>query len=179
MKVADTQGWQQAVREVDRLVDKLGTPMDAGIKDAVVTLKLLGYKTIGSCQGHLDHGTGGPWIHLLIDEAEDLEKRLVRRRKNIPPLEAVLIRRQVKSVANKHLQPLRRLLTEFYATRKVRLDLKISVYNPGGGFVVIESRGVNALLWKNLLEPRYSEKLLTDYQSEMSALTSFLRTKLT
>lgn len=152
--------------------------MDRGIKDMVVALNALGYKTIGSCQGHLDHGTGGPWINILIDEAEELESRLKRGRRRISKVEWLMISRQVRVVTDAQTRQLKELLREFYRDRKVRLDLKIVLFNPGGGLIIMESRGVNTLLWKNLLEPRYSRKLLREYQAEMRALTKFLRTRL-
>lgn len=178
MAVASKKAWQAAKAQVDTLIEGVEIPLDQGIKDTVIVLNLLGYKTIGSCQGHLDHGTGGPWLHLSIDDAENLGEKLRGKRKNFTRLERRFISGRVKHVSNAQLRRLRRLVDEFYKGRKVRADVKIRVYNPAGGFAIIESRGVNNLLWRDLLEPRFSAKNLKAYQAEMKALTKFLKTKI-
>ena len=116
-------------------------------------------------------------MNIMINEAEELEAKLKRGRRRISKVESLMISRQAKEVTDAYMAPLKDLIRQFYKERKVRLDLKIALFNPGGGLVIMESRGVNTLLWKNLLEPRYSHKLLRDYQTEMTALTKFLKTR--
>jgi hypothetical protein len=54
--------WQQACDALAQLTDALGTPIDPGIFETVVLLNLLGFPTVQSCEGHLDHGTAYPWV---------------------------------------------------------------------------------------------------------------------
>ncbi len=48
--------WEAMAAEVARLVDGLGVPVDEGIRDTVIALRLLGIETVSSCEGHLDYG---------------------------------------------------------------------------------------------------------------------------
>ena len=69
--------WQLKLREVDELRDKLGKPVDAGIREAVAILQLLGLHTRQSCEGHLDWGQPAPWVALYVPEAEKLREEIV------------------------------------------------------------------------------------------------------
>ena len=51
---------------VDSIADKLGHPIDAGIRDALIGLKANGVETSGSCEGHDDHGAALPWQILKL-----------------------------------------------------------------------------------------------------------------
>ena len=178
MSTAAKVSWRQTARKVAALIEGVEIPLDAGIKDTVIALNALGYKTIGSCEGHLDHGTGAPWVHLAVDKADILDSKLRSRHAHGSRLERFWISNRVRHVSNAQLRGLRRLVNEFYRGRRVRADVKLRVYNPAGGFVILESRGVNNLLWKDLLEPRYSAKNLHAYQAEMKALTKFLKQRI-
>ena len=46
------------------MTDALGIPVDRLIRPTVVALRILGFRTIMSCQGHLDHGLKAPWIDI-------------------------------------------------------------------------------------------------------------------
>lgn len=54
------------LKRLGAIGDKLGMPIDQGIKRTVALLTLLGYDTKASCEGHLDptHGTLGPWVDI-------------------------------------------------------------------------------------------------------------------
>ena len=56
------QDLDEARKQVIRLTDKLGNPIDPGILDLVTVLRLLGINTTGSCEGHLGRFTSGPYI---------------------------------------------------------------------------------------------------------------------
>lgn len=64
------QRWDEMAREVESWVDGCGMPIDENIKDTVIVLNLLGFKTRQSCEGHLDHGRSYPWISFDIEDAE-------------------------------------------------------------------------------------------------------------
>ncbi|GER84439.1 hypothetical protein KTAU_30750 [Thermogemmatispora aurantia] len=68
--------WQQACDALAQLTDALGTPIDPGIVETVVLLILLGFPTVPSCEGHLDHGTPYPWV-TVVDRA--LQRRFLQQ----------------------------------------------------------------------------------------------------
>ncbi|MBU0706878.1 hypothetical protein KKG41_00715 [Patescibacteria group bacterium] len=56
--------WQKTAEAVDRVVDPENEPVDKGIKETVIALNALNINTSGSCEGHTDHGTGMPFVHI-------------------------------------------------------------------------------------------------------------------
>src|SRR5574337_846682 len=52
------------LKEVDGLVDRLGAEIDPLIKHPVTSLRMAGFPTFASCQGHMNkyHGLPYPWI---------------------------------------------------------------------------------------------------------------------
>ncbi len=73
--------------------DKLGKKVDAGIIETVVVLNLLGMPTTMSCEGHLDHGTGAPWVDIEDTNASErssevnrLFQRALQLQRQLPPL---------------------------------------------------------------------------------------------
>ncbi len=69
--------WQAMAAEVAGLVDGLGVPVDDGIRDTVIALRLLGIETVFSCEGHLDYGFPCPWVDVAARDAPAL-RRLTR-----------------------------------------------------------------------------------------------------
>ncbi len=61
---------RQIEAEVERTADRLGYPIDPGIKGLVVMLKAFGLSTTASCEGHLDHGSPYPWVDVGVDSYE-------------------------------------------------------------------------------------------------------------
>lgn len=55
---------QEIQQQVDLITDGLGLPIDDLIKPAVVALRLWGFPTSASCQGHTDWGLPYPWIDI-------------------------------------------------------------------------------------------------------------------
>lgn len=68
MKVSPkkTARYQKTLQALNKITDKLGMPVDPSIKKTVVLLNLLGFRTTGSCAGHLglDGGSLGPWVDI-------------------------------------------------------------------------------------------------------------------
>lgn len=50
------QQWEAIARQVEATTDRLGYPVDGGIKETVVACNALGLTTIGSCEGHIREG---------------------------------------------------------------------------------------------------------------------------
>jgi hypothetical protein len=69
--------WQLKLREVDELCDATGRPVDAGIRETVAVLQLLGLHTRQSCEGHIGWGVPAPWVALYVPEAEKLREEIV------------------------------------------------------------------------------------------------------
>ncbi len=63
--------WDRYVTAVDRAVDGLGTPIDDGIKEALIALKVNGFGTLASCEGHIDRGLPYPWVAIGSQLAEE------------------------------------------------------------------------------------------------------------
>jgi len=49
------QVWDAKTAYLSEVTDRLGQPIDEGIKDMVVGLSAFGYPTTGSCEGHVDY----------------------------------------------------------------------------------------------------------------------------
>jgi hypothetical protein len=56
--------WQEIVRRVESIRDRLGQPVDGQIKHAVCALIANGFETSASCQGHVGRGLPWPWIEI-------------------------------------------------------------------------------------------------------------------
>lgn len=62
------QDYTAMYERVSTFTDKLGTSVDSGIFETVVALNLLGFQTLQSCEGHLDHGCSYPWVMIIDHE---------------------------------------------------------------------------------------------------------------
>lgn len=60
--------WDAEKVIVDSITDRLGMPIDSGIKETVIVLRLLGFKTSQSCEGHSDRALPFPWVMIDCDE---------------------------------------------------------------------------------------------------------------
>lgn len=70
---SDCPRWSAALRHVAALTDRLGLPVDPGIRDAVAALSLAGFPTTQSCEGHVNaagHGLPSPWVELDLPRTE-------------------------------------------------------------------------------------------------------------
>ncbi|ACL60563.1 hypothetical protein [Methylobacterium nodulans] len=149
------QRWRNMLGAVDAVRDRLGRPVDAGIRDTVVALNLLGLPTLQSCEGHVNaagHGLAAPWIDLAVEGP-------------------VLVRAAT-------------LLKAFYADvappeADLRLMLEGERLGNGGGFAVLET--ARLALAEGRCTPTEVERLrerLALRQAEMQRFTSFLRRRL-
>lgn len=76
--------WQEACEAVSHLTDRLGEVVDESIFETVVTLNVLGLRTVQSCEGHLDHGACYPWVS-VIDV--DVQRPYIRAWQHVCALE--------------------------------------------------------------------------------------------
>lgn len=75
------------MNSLDEVTDALGLPLDSGVKRTVAALRLMGFETSGSCEGHLDRGTPTPWIDLAIPSSMTAARTAARLRERIKETE--------------------------------------------------------------------------------------------
>lgn len=151
--------WRRMMEAVGRVTDRLGKPVDPGIRETVAVLNLLGLPTIQSCEGHVNdrgHGLPAPWVDFAPTSAD---------RDPIGRVQA--------------------LLDEFYAGGRhgVPADLRLRceglrLLNGGSGE---ELEAVHHRLAHGGMTPAEKHALrcrLTARQDEMRRFTAFLRAKL-
>lgn len=183
------QRWQEMYTTVSNMKDKLGEEVDAGIVDTVVVLNLLGIPTTMSCEGHLDHGTGVPWVDIEDTNAnrrtsevnrmfqQALQQQRQQAQMTIETVrlfeEAHEAKREVKRL---HLAIRQRLLTylaAFYEHRHVPLDVRLVIQSRDTtGRSRLESQGADFQETAPLEEQRLN---LATYQEEMRRFTEFLK----
>lgn len=76
-RVTHQERWERKLCEVDALRDKIGKPVDRGIRETVAILQLLGLHTRQSCEGHIGWGLAAPWVQLYVPEAEKLLREII------------------------------------------------------------------------------------------------------
>lgn len=76
--LAKEKSWNSMAAEVDSWVDALGKPIDINIKETIIILNLLGFKTSQSCEGHMDWGRPYPWVSFSTEDV-DIEKLLQKQ----------------------------------------------------------------------------------------------------
>lgn len=67
--------WDQETYKVNQITDALDLPIDAAIKEVIVALNVVGFRTNGSCEGHFDRGDHYPYIDIDIETPEIMELR--------------------------------------------------------------------------------------------------------
>ncbi len=69
-RAAKEQEWQRLSEKADQVADRLGEPIDPGIKEIVVGLWAHGLTTGQSCEGHDDRAEALPWVSIEAPEPE-------------------------------------------------------------------------------------------------------------
>jgi hypothetical protein len=177
--------WQQNLEKYSRISDKRNMPIDAGILQMVVVLNLLDIRTTASCEGHINWGTGAPWIHIRAEDPNGEDQRVTQARqealrqetlKQLPREEIDRLFSEMHQIAEQAEQKHRRLrlmelLTAFYADRQVPYDIRLSIQNLG---VIsrLESQGASVI---KMYPHSIREQKLLAYQQEMQEFTAFLK----
>lgn len=188
----DTQEgqWEATSRQVSRMTDTLGKPIDAGVFDTVVALNLHGINTTGSCEGHLDHGIAAPWVDIGASGVRPMEKQVFLKMRefeqahetDMPKDQRWSIReaaeeakQEVKSLHYKERQKVVVFLDVFYQARFVPFDTRLTLNPFWIGGCRIESHGADYQEVLPLEEQRIN---LERYQEEMRAFTDFLKSRI-
>jgi hypothetical protein len=69
------QSYEEVSQEVNELADGLGWPVDEKVKNIVVALRLQGFSTEASCEGHMEKGLQYPWIQFCSQEKDENIKK--------------------------------------------------------------------------------------------------------
>jgi hypothetical protein len=169
------RAWQQQEQQVSRIVDRLGKRIDEGIKEAVVALRLLGFLTTASCEGHIDWGLPGPWID-IGEVPKDIRKMFIETRKDPSKLDdqkKALIEETIQKGVEEKAR-LVELLAEFYQNRSVPYDQMLTMQYAGGDSAKLISQGTRV---HKAYETNIRAERLNRYQHEMKTFTEFARNK--
>jgi len=152
---------EDARKEVEKIGDKLGMPIDEGIKETVAILMAMGLPTTSSCAGHKgEEGKFGlPYVQIFTEEPEGW-------RADPSNKELGELWRQSNLKQRKIVQP---LLDEFNKSRQVPSDIKLYMSDMGFEAFRIENTGG--------IEPNSIDeaiKIVEAYQHEMDSFTKFL-----
>jgi len=157
-------------QKVSKLTDKLGKPIDRGILDTVTILRACGIHTIGSCEGHVDRPTGGPYIIFRSPNAKKYDDA-----KNVLPNHASAeyrrLRKQAIMANTRQTQKLLILLDGFYAHRIVPANQRLIVEYYGSAFSELMCQGAGLA---HIHSPKQRADLLNKNQAEMRAFTDYL-----
>ncbi len=167
--------WRREQQEVDKIVDKLGKPVDPGIKESVVALRVLGLATQASCEGHVDHGTKAPWVNVGPAIPQGLKDRLAEARKKGKRLDTEL-EKEVREMRMKILEQQSRLielLAEFYRDRNVPFERHL-ILKSYPNHARLLNQGAEL---QDLVPPEAREEKLKEFQEELAAFTQFLKQK--
>ena len=167
------QRWKEVENEFSGVTDRLGREIDEGILDTVVALNVLGINTIQSCEGHMDHGTGAPYIDVAAKDTKDLETQL----------HETFGKEDIRETANKLIGEITRRnlleqakllehLLSFYQHRQVPYDRRVTIQSFGLGVNRLESQGA-AL--QEIVTPEVKQQRLQRYQEEMREFTKYLK----
>lgn len=182
------QQWATKKAEIYQITDRLEHPIDEGIKDAIIALNLLDVKTDGSCEGHPNWATGGPYIDVEVPRNEALEAQVREAydrassadsghnsEEDISKLwdENRRLNLEVRRPAIDEARKLMGFLGEFYDGRQTPYDRMLTLEELGGE-IRIQSKGV--MLQSTAPEDVRAAKL-AEYQAEMGDFTAFLKGK--
>jgi hypothetical protein len=155
--------WQEEALSVDKFTDKLGKPIEQGIKDVVIALRVNDFTPNQSCEGHItDKGSIAPWVEIFAPEIEDWRE------------DSEKIKQWTK--ANLKLkQQMVALLKDFYQERVLPMEVKLHLERIGiYGAFRLKSIGAENLYLLAYEEQKEKVKI---YQKEMRDFAGFLKDK--
>lgn len=196
---AKKQRWDDMAREVDSWTDGLGMGIDEKIKDTVIVLNLLGFKTRQSCEGHLSWGHSYPWISLELDDTEyeslknqwiavaekvdEAEKAAVARHPELEVAEALLLEEE-KAKLIKLWKARNDACNKAEQYRKMKLaplqELLMIFYRDGANpdtmitHEYIDNIASIGGYWQDIRDDATKAVKLKEYQDEMRRFTDFL-----
>lgn len=187
--------WNALREAADKITDKLGMPIDEEIKELVVSLNALGFRTSMSCYGHIRENKKlgiknyalTPYVSIkpridekLENEYLDLRKKLSihwdERKKEEYFKADKEFREFIANTSRPYHESMKRLIelfTEYYKTRQVPYDIQLSLTGAPRNFR-IENIG-NRYIYLN--DQAEKKRKLKAYQDEFIAFGKFLKTR--
>lgn len=165
--------------EVEQIVDALGKHIDEGIKEGIAVFRASDINTTGSCEGHDDHGTGGPYIDVESKELNALQKKIdVLPRPEDPEADdpqREVIRHEMLVKNLEERKKLATLLEEFYCDRPANWDARLYINSLANGWSRLESQGVE---FQDIeTDPSKKKENLSRFQYEMQDFIAFTKKK--
>lgn len=166
--------WNEGLKQADLIADKLGMPIDEGIKELLIGLWVQQIPTNSSCAGHEDRGVF-PYIHIgltpPLDDIKKIDKPMAIHEifKQFPYLDKAR-----KKNLKIHLKLLD-LLSEYYKDHYVNEDERIILTAHGVyGVHRVVNQGV---LVQHVFTNAQKKEKLKKYQAEMQNFGKFLKVK--
>ena len=160
----------QLKKQIGSATDKFGMPIDPGILETVAALRAHGVHTTGSCEGHSDRITGGPYVMFEAPGVKDIHEargaikdRLSPEYKKLYTLATEANIRQTRKVLE--------LLNGYYAQRAVPVNQRLIVqyFGPTAGKLMCQGAYL-----AHILAPKESAELLEKNRAEMQLFTEYL-----
>ena len=107
--------WESELQITRGITDRLGLTIDKGIEDTVTALRLMGFATSGSCEGHHNWGQTTPWVDIDAPKIGKLRKAYSSALPQSAERGDVVA--SATAVAEQTRSSVERLLTDFYSTR--------------------------------------------------------------
>lgn len=170
---AESRRWRDELDLVRELRDQLGMIVDAEIEATVVALRILGYKTVMSCGGHVDRRTTGPYVTFESESTHDL---VMRARQESDRVHEQELFREAQRVTQREALPLKKNIERFNLERVSAGATTLLELRPVGHshlrlcFVHADFDGI--------VEDAPFIELMRSRQSEMSKFTSRLKHQL-
>jgi hypothetical protein len=165
---------QQELQKVALLSDKLGRPIDEGIRLTVAALRVHNFVTSQSCEGHLERKTAGPWVDIESPDAQRLLKIMQDGAHSGPEF---MKNRAVLVKANRLEQDrLLALLRKFYQSHHSSYSVLLTITESGPGWGRLCPHAGRFMQLSNH-DNEYTQWLQVA-QAEMSDFTEFLYLRL-
>lgn len=172
-KSSKEKQWSEIADRIEKITDKLGMPIDAGVRESIIALRAFGINTDASCEGHSERALPAPWISFSSKENGVLREKLKEVRNEGNKDEERKISQIMRKNSILEQGKLILLLDEFYRDRIVPYDVRLIITPIRGN--TLESQGAD-LLEIETDESKRQQKS-SEYKEEMKAFTDFLKRK--
>jgi hypothetical protein len=167
--------WQEALRNVDTITDKLGMPVDEGIRETVAALHVFGIGTSGSHEGKIERHPA-PYIDVTSEAAASLYEELHKMDKQEAFGErGKEIKDEIARLNFAEREKIQILLNEFNSLRNISEETKLGIEELALNWSRVQSNG--AELQEDEADPQVLKERLDRFQKEMRAFTEFLKNK--
>ena len=164
--------WDEKIKYVGTLTDKLGLHVDKGIRETVAIFHLFNINTTASHEGKM-HRYPVPYIDVQAPGAGVLMTKFRKLKESAPEGKKILNQVLRKNLAErKKVIP---LLEEFYANRKTPYEIRLGINSFPSGWSRVQSLGADFQDIEKSVKIR--RQRLLQFQKEMHAFTEFLKGK--